>query len=770
MAKRTPFSGSNEPLNIFQDDYYEPTEAMTSHAPMPTVTKPARRPLSSPDSQLLFNPPAMNCAVFSPNKAQVLGPRLPLTKSSQPNRVHKPSMAPPSATHFQSTDDLQKKRPQLSKFKIGSQRPNLNESDLSHAAAEKENMASQFFPMIPELAFPTSDYHQKPNGKRGLMEAAPIISKEGPSAKRQRTDDQELPAHDAFPAIYDDGTKPPHSYAQLIGMAILRSPNRRLTLAQIYKWISDSFKFYNPNDAGWQNSIRHNLSLHKNFIKTERPKDDPGKGHYWTIEPGTEAQFLKEKTLRKPAQTAENLPVMSTRLEPSRMNHTTMQEPCLPTPAPPSQMSLPTLPESEVVAPEPSSDATILLSDGDDAEEVVKKQSDHDTLGSTLHSPLLGTLHSSPPISRHTKRGNGTPPSMRHQRGSSVSQSRKRNHGAMVDSGYISSVESSVPRPIERALQMTSEVDRPRKKKQRFGPSGRAEDEIARLRNSSPFSPTKARSKAPFEPVSSSPLRQVGETRLAQPLTPMVPAKLTQLPASVSPATNLALHRSLVRSMLSPARRVAESNDENAPLAWDSPIWMQNPFNETNFDDLIAGVSGDYDFFQDMTGAEDIAFGIASSVDNGSPLKKSVPRNRIERTVSTPQLTGSAKNKLLTSIPSLDCPIESPSKFLETPSKALEGLSSPSKYLPQSPIPNINNDNYPNKFNDLVDDMNEPDWSSTQFDMASFVPTADQGPDFSLDMLQGFQKIGSGTTASSQTASLVPKDKPSLGRTHSNIF
>lgn len=683
-------------------------------------------------------------------------------------------MAPPSTTQFRSTDSLQKKGPQLSKFKIGSQKPSLNDRDLSHTTSEKENMHPRVF-AIPATApgYLVEDYYQKPNGKRGLMEAAPIISKEGPSVKKQKTEDQTLPAPDAFPPIYDDGTKPPHSYAQLIGMAILRSPNRRLTLAQIYKWISDSFKFYNPNDAGWQNSIRHNLSLHKNFIKTERPKDDPGKGHYWTVEPGTEGQFLKEKTLRKPAPTAENLPVMSTRLEPPRMNHAAMQEPCLPAPAPPSQMSLPTLPQSEVVAPEPSSDATIPLSDGAAPEEAVKKQLDNDALDSTLHSPLPGTLHSSPPVSRHIKQGNGTPPSMCHQRGSSVSRPRKRNYGAMDDSGYISSLESSVPRPVERALQMTSEADRPRRKKQRFGPSGRAEDEIARLRNSSPFSPTKARSKTAFEPVSSSPLRQVGETRLAQPLTPMVQVKMPPQPVSVSPATNLALHRDRVRTMLqSPLRRVAEISDENAALSWSPSFMIESPnFNETNFDDLMVSV-GDYDFFRDLTGTEDAAFDIISSVDNGSPLKKTVPRNRIERTTSTPQLMGSAKNKLLASIPSLKYPNQSPSQFLETPSKALEGLSSPSKYLPQSPIPN-NINNSPTKFNDFIDDSAEADWSPTQFDLASFIPSTNQGSnsDFSLDMLQGFQKIGSGTnTSSSQAASSLPKDKPSLGRTQSSIF
>ncbi|KAK9235642.1 hypothetical protein V1525DRAFT_409325 [Lipomyces kononenkoae] len=103
----------------------------------------------------------------------------------------------------------------------------------------------------------------------------------------------EIPPPHLMPPVYDDGDKPPFSYATLIGMAILRAPNRRLTLSQIYKWINDTFAWYRKCDAGWQNSIRHNLSLNKAFSKQERPKDDPGKGNYWIVEPGCEYLFMK---------------------------------------------------------------------------------------------------------------------------------------------------------------------------------------------------------------------------------------------------------------------------------------------------------------------------------------------------------------------------------------------------------------------------------------------------------------------------------------------
>ncbi|XP_072259945.1 forkhead box protein J1 [Pyxicephalus adspersus] len=79
--------------------------------------------------------------------------------------------------------------------------------------------------------------------------------------------------------------KPPYSYATLICMAMQASKKTKITLSAIYKWITDNFCYFRHADPTWQNSIRHNLSLNKCFIKVPREKDEPGKGGFWKIDP-----------------------------------------------------------------------------------------------------------------------------------------------------------------------------------------------------------------------------------------------------------------------------------------------------------------------------------------------------------------------------------------------------------------------------------------------------------------------------------------------------
>lgn len=66
-----------------------------------------------------------------------------------------------------------------------------------------------------------------------------------------------------------DESKPPYSYAQLIVQAVASAADRQLTLSGIYSYITKNYPYYRFVDKGWQNSIRHNLSLNRYFIKVK---------------------------------------------------------------------------------------------------------------------------------------------------------------------------------------------------------------------------------------------------------------------------------------------------------------------------------------------------------------------------------------------------------------------------------------------------------------------------------------------------------------------
>jgi hypothetical protein len=100
--------------------------------------------------------------------------------------------------------------------------------------------------------------------------------------------DQDLSKEDA------KDIKPPYSYATMITQAILSNDDGVMSLSEIYNWIASHYAYYKYSKTGWQNSIRHNLSLNKAFEKVPRRPNEPGKGMKWQISDSYKEDFLNK--------------------------------------------------------------------------------------------------------------------------------------------------------------------------------------------------------------------------------------------------------------------------------------------------------------------------------------------------------------------------------------------------------------------------------------------------------------------------------------------
>eukprot|EP00116_Pleurobrachia_bachei_P009128 sb/3469390/ len=97
--------------------------------------------------------------------------------------------------------------------------------------------------------------------------------------------------------------KPVYSYSCLITLALKHSPEKKLTVSEIYRYIQAEFPYFRSAHEGWKNSVRHNLSLNKAFCKVDRhycaeTGVESGvsnrKGSYWCLNQNRESLMDRE--------------------------------------------------------------------------------------------------------------------------------------------------------------------------------------------------------------------------------------------------------------------------------------------------------------------------------------------------------------------------------------------------------------------------------------------------------------------------------------------
>ena len=574
--------------------------------------------------------------------------------------------------------------------------------------------------------FPEPAYGRKQSLKRSFSDV--VHTNDRPLKNKVRPEEDvivEIPEPHDMPTVEDDGGKPSYSYAQMIGMAILRAPNRRLTLSQIYEWISSSFAFYREDTKqSWHNSIRHNLSLNKNFDKVERPKGDAGKGSYWIIVPGAEHIFLKDK----PRKTH---PLGNMSLQPHNMrSELPIAQPLAEALAPNPWLGLtkPSLAVHEAPAlPELSSDATLPASDDapNDNEDIV--DFDGPSLPQAPPSSPPQAMNSSPPAAAFAHRRTGSSPG-RQQRASS-GPNRKRTRTMMDDSGYFSSLESSVLRPNKPGVVLTSEIDlEPLRKKKR----GRAEDEILRIRSSSPHltpSHRRFRSLGSEELHSSSPVRPT-PSRL-NPMTPSVVFKKpNKPPPSISPNTQLRNHRKALQEF------------SNSPLKGfgllGSDFEVFSPVFKLNAPPVPNQFDEHFDIYSDA----------GDSISPQTPALGSSPLKSLLSANKRPSLTrASTTANVLSEVTSGSVRYNA-----KTPSK----MGGPTMLRPTAPR-TFTTGGSPLKFSST-----NPAIFSEEDDLFNFDMFADENSDDGegVDILKGFQKIGGGPAAAGVSNSGTPNPLP----------
>ncbi|SCZ88623.1 BZ3500_MvSof-1268-A1-R1_Chr2-1g04530 [Microbotryum saponariae] len=162
--------------------------------------------------------------------------------------------------------------------------------DSASATADSSAPPPSFVPKPPTPAYvaaaadPSIPTSRLPHTPAPILKAPPRHAPFQPAPMPEGDPPHEAPAHDR-------NMKPPYTYGSLIAQAVSESEHNKMTMSQVYDWIDRRWPFFRDNQPGWQNSVRHNLTPARGFVKIDRRPDEPGKGAFWTVDPAQLSNF-----------------------------------------------------------------------------------------------------------------------------------------------------------------------------------------------------------------------------------------------------------------------------------------------------------------------------------------------------------------------------------------------------------------------------------------------------------------------------------------------
>ncbi|KAI9717869.1 MAG: hypothetical protein M1812_004396 [Candelaria pacifica] len=193
---------------------------------------------------------------------------------------------PPAAYHL----DLQKHQPYLN-ISTASLFQNGMPLDQNSGTPTQIFDGSNFRDDLYQDQSPTPSYSSTPSyrvDKEPTVSPPPVEGYEGVDMARFK--DEET---DGECSVNEE------PYAKLIYRALMSVPERKMVLKEIYEWFElNTDKAKNTSSKGWQNSIRHNLSMNGAFKKVDQlpPCDESKKGFIWVLEPSAIQGGVKSTT------------------------------------------------------------------------------------------------------------------------------------------------------------------------------------------------------------------------------------------------------------------------------------------------------------------------------------------------------------------------------------------------------------------------------------------------------------------------------------------